>query len=78
MIGNGYCNDESNNPECVYDGGDCCGSCMNTDHCSECACRDENAPILDLSCKCLWHQGVCLGMTVPRHVETFIKDVEFQ
>ena len=38
MVGDGYCNDESNNPECVYDGGDCCGSCINTDYCTYCTC----------------------------------------
>ena len=38
MIGNGYCNDESNNADCNYDGGDCCGTCVNTNHCSECEC----------------------------------------
>ena len=25
MVGNGICNDETNNLECNYDGGDCCG-----------------------------------------------------
>ena len=24
MIGDGYCNDETNNADCNYDGGDCC------------------------------------------------------
>ena len=24
LIGNGECNDEANNPNCKYDGGDCC------------------------------------------------------
>ena len=38
MIGDGYCHDESNNPECGYDGGDCCGSCINTDYCTNCTC----------------------------------------
>ena len=38
MIGNGHCNDETNNPACNYDGGDCCLSIANTDHCSECEC----------------------------------------
>ena len=38
MIGDGYCNDESNNPKCVYDGGDCCGSCINTNYCTNCTC----------------------------------------
>ena len=34
----GYCNDETNIPECNYDGGDCCGSCINTDYCTNCTC----------------------------------------
>ena len=38
MIGDGYCNDETNNADCNYDGGDCCGTCVNVDHCSECEC----------------------------------------
>ena len=38
MIGNGICNDETNNPECYYDGGDCCGSCINTNFCNNCTC----------------------------------------
>ena len=37
-VGDGYCNDESNNEECNYDGGDCCGSCIVTNLCSECSC----------------------------------------
>ena len=37
MVGDGICNDESNNPECNYDGGDCCVN-VNTDSCSECNC----------------------------------------
>ena len=41
MTGNGYCNDETNNPECSYDGGDCCGSCINTDYCTHCTCIGE-------------------------------------
>ena len=38
MIGNGYCNDETNNEGCYYDGGDCCLSSPITDHCTECVC----------------------------------------
>ena len=38
MIGNGFCNDETNNDECNYDGGDCCGTCVNSEFCSDCAC----------------------------------------
>ena len=37
MIGDGFCNDETNNFDCNYDGGDCC---VNVDKtiCSECNC----------------------------------------
>ena len=38
LIGDGICNDETNNDGCSYDGGDCCGSCVVTDHCSQCEC----------------------------------------
>ena len=40
-IGDGYCNDETNNADCNYDDGDCCGSCVNKEYCSECSCLSE-------------------------------------
>ena len=50
MIGNGVCNDETNNPGCFYDGGDCCVN-INKDHCSDCIC---------------YHQENCAsGFTLP-------------
>ena len=45
MVGNNECNDETNNEACEYDGGDCCGSCVNKDHCSHCACLVEEFSI---------------------------------
>ena len=39
LVGNGFCNDETNNPDCNYDGGDCCVVNANTNACSECACH---------------------------------------
>ena len=44
------CNDETNIAECIYDGGDCCGACINTDICSECTCHEEIDPTIDFSC----------------------------
>ena len=38
LIGNGFCNDETNNEEGNYDGGDCCGTNVNRDFCSDCKC----------------------------------------
>ena len=38
MVGNGFCNDETNIAACNYDGGDCCGRNLNVDHCSHCNC----------------------------------------
>ena len=40
-IGNGYCEDGNNKAECNFDGGDCCGSCVNTEFCIECLCLSE-------------------------------------
>ena len=39
MVGNGFCNDETNNEDCNYDGGDCCVVNTNTNSCSECECH---------------------------------------
>ena len=39
--GNGYCNDENNNCGCDWDGGDCCGSNVNTQSCLACECKDD-------------------------------------
>jgi len=38
--GDGYCDDENNNSECDWDGGDCCGSDVDTSFCTECACLE--------------------------------------
>ena len=37
-IGDNSCDDENNKQECNYDSGDCCGSNVNTDWCTECIC----------------------------------------
>ena len=39
-VGDGYCDDVTNNMECNYDGGDCCLDPVNTQYCSECQCLD--------------------------------------
>ena len=77
LIGNGYCNDETNNKECNYDGGDCCGSCINNDYCKSCNCIDEkfwgikgsNALLGDGTCnkkynstECDYDKGDCLDV----------------
>ena len=40
--GDGKCDDENNNEACEYDGGDCCGSNVDTSYCIECKCSDPN------------------------------------
>ena len=43
--GDGICDDNNNNKECEYDGGDCCGSNVNTTFCNQCQClEDEGIP----------------------------------
>ena len=39
LVGDGYCHDWTNNRHCNFDGGDCCGSCVNREHCTECVCK---------------------------------------
>ena len=40
-IGNGFCDDATNNEVCEWDGGDCCGDNVNTDYCIACECDIE-------------------------------------
>ena len=54
LVDNGHCNDEANNADCLYDGGDCCGGCVNTNQCSDCLCKDGGATGADTSCKSLF------------------------
>ena len=39
-IGDGYCDDVTNNADCHFDGGDCCGVNVNTSYCTECICYE--------------------------------------
>ena len=39
LVGNGFCNDETNNEYCNYDGGECCVMNANTNACIECGCH---------------------------------------
>ena len=41
LIGDGFCNDETNSENCNYDGGDCCID-INTDYCIECICYHQD------------------------------------
>ena len=43
MVGDGYCNDETNNIHCDFDGGDCCYSCVSTLFCTDCKCLTGNS-----------------------------------
>ena len=46
MIGDGFCNDETNMAACNYDGGDCCVKNVTTNHCFECTCHSiENCAV---------------------------------
>ena len=77
-VGDGFCNDETNNAICNYDGWDCCGSCVNTEHCIDCACLGNvtglgvpNALVGDGYCnddtnspQCLFDGFDCCGSTV--------------
>ena len=40
LIGDNYCDDENNNEECNWDGGDCCGDNVNTEYCDFCDCLE--------------------------------------
>ena len=37
--GDTFCDDENNNEDCDYDGGDCCGENVKKDYCTVCECK---------------------------------------
>ena len=39
-INDGYCDDQNNNANCEYDGGDCCGDNVDASWCTLCQCLD--------------------------------------
>ena len=46
-IGDGICDDLTNNMECNYDGGDCCLDPINDLYCSECQCLGDGGSTTD-------------------------------
>ena len=40
MVADGYCDDDTNNLACNYDGGDCCGFEVLEDYCDDCDCLE--------------------------------------
>ena len=59
VVGDGFCNDETNNADCNYDGGDCCGYDVNTARCSDCKC---------------YHNETCIFGTHPLVADGFCND----
>ena len=63
LVGDGYCHDWTNNRHCNFDGGDCCGPCVNREKCSECVCKgggvSTNAWIGDGFCHDLTNNKEC-------------------
>lgn len=41
-VGDGYCDDDTNNVICNYDGGDCCLPEINKLYCNQCQCLGED------------------------------------
>ena len=64
MVGDGFCNDEANNAECNYDGGDCCVN-VNTTFCSECTCHYQENCAAGLILSCLYHERCLAGFIPP-------------
>ena len=46
LIGDGYCHDYNNNYHCAFDGGDCCGPCVNKEFCTQCECKTGETNII--------------------------------
>ena len=73
LVGNGFCNDETNIADCNYDGGDCCAMNANTIVCCAAGyhplvgngfCND-NTNIAE----CEYDGGDCCGCVITEHCE---------
>ena len=75
MIEDSFCNDEANNENCNFDGGDCCGFCVLKNHCTQCAClggpNSTNVLVGNTVCNdeaniadCNYDGGDCCGYNV--------------
>ena len=77
LIGDGFCHDYNNNRHCSFDGGDCCGPCVNREVCTECKCKTgytdkiSNARVGNGFCNdetnvegCNYDDGDCCGTCV--------------
>ena len=49
-IGDNFCDDNNNNENCNFDGGDCCLENVNTQYCSECQCMVSMAAMGQCTC----------------------------
>ena len=59
LVGDGFCNDESNNADCNYDGGDCCGYCVIKEYCSACECHHNANSSGSMTSNPLVGNGIC-------------------
>ena len=52
QAGDGICDDDANNADCDWDGGDCCGSNVSKISCEKCKCLDPNQIIIPVQKFC--------------------------
>jgi hypothetical protein len=77
LIMDGFCQDFNNNRHCSFDGGDCCGPCVNREFYTECKCKTgatdkvSNARVGNGFCNdetnvenCNFDDGDCCGTCV--------------
>ena len=41
LVADGFCDDDTNNLACNFDGGDCCGFEVLEDYCDDCDCLED-------------------------------------
>ena len=51
LLGNGVCDDKTNNAECGYDMGDCCLEPINDHDCTDCICHEDNTRHVGINSK---------------------------
>ena len=66
--GDGYCDDENNNPGCEWDGGDCCKENIKKTYCKDCKCFCKDADFLLSTCQYYGKNGKCSKASDPQFI----------
>ena len=71
FVGDGYCDDDTNNNDCEFDKGDCCGSLILTQYCHFCECIQYSTPSWTTTANIGNFHQLIVAIKADSHLPTF-------